>query len=91
MLPMPNPVIVPIPVWLIVPIPDRLIVPTPDVLMLPMPDVPVLPILDTVPALDPMPDPADAGGPTMPVCAGRLGTDCTTITALGALLRKKAL
>jgi hypothetical protein len=74
MLPMPNPVIVPIP--------DRLIVPTPDLVMLPIPDAGA--------ALEPMPAPPDAGGLTTPVCAGRVGTDCTMMIALGTLLEKNA-
>jgi len=80
---------VPIPVWLIVPIPERLIVPTPDVVMLPMPGVPMLSKPDDGPAPGPLPGRLTDGLP-LPVCARRVGTDCTTITALGALLEKKA-
>jgi hypothetical protein len=90
MLPTPNPVMAPIPDWVIVPIPDRLIMPTPDVVMLPTPDAPLPPTGDAGPALEPMPDSPDAGGLTPRVCLGRVGTDCRTITALGALLEKKA-
>jgi hypothetical protein len=90
MLPMPNPVMLPIPDWLIVPIPERLIVPTPDVVMLPMPGVPMLPTPDDGPALVPTPDAPAAGGRTPPVCRGRVGTDCTMMIALGALLRTNA-
>ena len=90
MLPMPNPVMVPMPDWLIVPIPDRLIVPMPDVVILPTPGVPMLPMPDDGPALVLTAGPGGAGRRGKPLCLG-VWTDCTTITALGARLRKKAL